>query len=78
MSKTEYAWVIQRDDGKYFDYFDINGKEIFCDSLIESIQDIFSFFEFKIPTKAMCEIAIKTHHLQNCKPVKIEIRVVGE
>lgn len=77
-NKVEECWVIQRDDGKFFDCFDIGGNEEFCDSFIRSIQDTIGFFKFNIPTKEMCEQAIKTHYLQNCRPVKVEIRVVGE
>lgn len=78
MSKTEYAWVIQRDDGKFFDNFNIYGNADFCDSCVMSFYNTYSFFDFKVATKEMCETAIKTHNLQNCKPVKVKIEIVGE
>ena len=64
MSKTEYAWVIQRDDGMYcFNTFAWS-KKICNACMIETLED--------------CELAIKKMNLQNCRPVKVEIRVVGE
>lgn len=76
MSKTEYAWVIQRDDGMFFAgwNFDRNGevKEYFTFSLEKAILSKQVFYK----TNAMK--GIKQMTLKNCKPIKIEIRVVGE
>ena len=64
MSKTEYAWVIQRDDGMYCVNTFALSRKICYASQLETLQE--------------CELAIKEMNLQNSKPVKIEIRVVGE
>ena len=77
MNKTEYAWVIQRDDGKF--YFE-------CDD--SYYNDFFGLYEYapfdhnknitfyKSKDKALEKI--DWFCLQNCRPVKVEIRVVGE
>lgn len=64
MSKIEECYVIQRDDGKYcFNTFAWS-KKICNACMIETLED--------------CELAIKEMNLQNCHPVKVELRVVGE
>ena len=64
MNKIEYAWVIQRDDGMYCVNTFAWSKKLCNACMVETLED--------------CELAIKGMNLQNCKPVKIEIRVVGE
>lgn len=69
MSKTEYAWVIQRDDGSFFARTEIYNFNIFCNELGNA--EICS-------SKEIMQNIIEKQHLQNCTPVKVEIRVVGE
>ena len=64
MSKIEECWVIQRNDGMYCVNTFAWSRKICYASQLETLQE--------------CELAIKEMNLQNCKPVKIEIRVVGE
>ena len=71
MSKTEYAWVIQRDDGKVFAGLNSKDIAIFCYDFE------FNYLDY-VYTKKECENIIKFYNLQNCHPVKVEIRVVGE
>ena len=67
MSKTEYAWVIQRDDGKF--YADTSlGKHIFTDKILLAYKDTFEWTKYHI----------ELFELQNCHPVKVEIKVIGE
>lgn len=65
MSKTEYAWVIQRDDGKYCET--VSG--FFTSSLCSAL---------RCYDKHLADYFIKDFKLQNCHPVKVEIRIVGE
>ena len=69
MSKTEYAWVIQRDDGMFAYYSMFSNQYEFSTRLMQS--NLFSCETTANDNIIMCK-------LQNCKPVKIEIRVVGE
>ena len=69
MNKTEYAWVIQRDDGKYFSRIEMPNICVF-DNLITNADR----YDYEKTVKYLIEAL----RLQNCKPVKIEIRVVGE
>lgn len=79
MSKIEECWVIQRDDGMFFNGFDDFDNEEFCDNPLISLFNLSIFLIYKIPTKEMCEEIIKMFfNLKDCKPVKVEIRVVGE
>ena len=64
MSKTEYAWVIQRDDGKFFYDIDI-------------VDDYSPYFCGRFKARKDAQIYINKF-LQNCRPVKCEIRVIGE
>lgn len=64
MSKTEYAWIIQRDDGMYCVITFAWSRKICYASQLETLQE--------------CELAIKEMNLQNCKPVKVRIEIVGE
>ena len=76
MSKTECAWVIQRDDGKFYAgwNFDRNweAKEYFT-NVLEKVIINKQVFTIKNALKE-----IKLMNLQNCHPVKIEIKVIGE
>lgn len=68
MSKVEECWVIQRDDGMYVSQDD--GEQCyFNNSLI---------YARRYENKRIVEFKILQRELQNCKPVKIEVRVVGE
>ena len=68
MSKIEDCWVIQRDDGKYVNFMDNDDltwyKKAWQASMTRS--------------KSGAEHEIAIWQLQNCKPVKVELRVVGE
>lgn len=67
MSKTEYAWVIQRNDGRYFSNKFTN--IVFVENIALATIYLKNW---------KCELRIKQLNLQNCHPVKVEIRVVGE
>lgn len=69
MSKTEYAWVIQRGNDLYAMYIPSNDTFVFN-----------TFIQLALFHSSKDEAidSIETYHLQNCKPVKVEIRVVGE
>ena len=69
MSKTEYAWVIQRDDGKYFSRIEMPNICVF-DNLITNADR----YDYEKTVKYLIEAL----RLQNCRPVKVEIKVVGE
>lgn len=60
----EYAWVIQRDDGKYCLNTFAWCSKIFNACMFGNLKDV--------------EMAIKQMELQNCKPIKIEIKVVED
>lgn len=67
--KTEYAWVIQRDDGMFY-VTTCSGKRkrnIFDSHLISACKE---------DCKSEAEETIKIFNLQNCKPVKVELKVV--
>ena len=78
MSKTEYAWVIQRDDGMYFCGWDLKNTACFTENIYRAICNTWSFFEFSPATERSCRIGIAKHNLQNCRPVKVKIEIVGE
>ena len=69
MNKTEYVWVIQRDDGKYFSRIEMPNICVF-DNLITNADR----YDYEKTVKYLIEAL----RLQNCRPVKVEIRVVGE
>ena len=78
MSKIEECWVIQRKDG-YFYYgytfmskYPYDTKPIFTKNINKA------FLDYAFWNKFGCEREIKKMQLQNCRPVKVEIRVVGE
>lgn len=76
MSKVEECWVIQRDDGKFYAGWNIDrnleAKEYFT-NVLEKVIINKQVFTIKNALKE-----IKLMNLQNCKPVKVELRVVGE
>lgn len=63
MNKVEQSWVIQRNDGLYCVNTFVWSKKIWNACMFEKLED--------------CNIAICQMQYE-CKPVKIEIRVVGE
>lgn len=68
MSKTEYAWVIQRDDGRFVSQDD--GEQCyFNNSLI---------YARRYENKKIVEFKILQRDLHNCRPVKVKIEIVGE
>lgn len=71
MSKTEYAWVIQRDDGMFGKYQPIDDFYIFV--------PIINFATFHLSENDATQ-SIKSYHLKalNCRPVKVKISIVGE
>lgn len=76
MSKVEQCWVIQRDDDKFYAgwVFDSNwGVKGYFTNILEKVIINKQVFTIKNALKE-----IKQMQLKNCKPVKIEIRVVGE
>ena len=68
MSKTEYGWVIQRFDGLFM---------MSCPYEIARFSSKIAYSEFCLE-KQSAEDFIRRFNLQNCRPVKCEIRVVGE
>lgn len=63
MSKTEYAWVIQRDDGMYCVNTFAWTRKLCYATIFETLED--------------CNYAI--HKIMyGCKPVKVQIKVLGE
>lgn len=75
---SEECWVIQRDDGKYFDYIDMGGKTHFCNDISSSFDFSVNLYKQDNKSKYSIEEKIRNLNLQNCRPVKVEIRVVGE
>ena len=71
----EYAWVIQRDDGKFWNCAgrDNNFETYFVDNIAQS--RLFTEEYIKMQT---IEELIEFRGLENCKPVKVEIKVVEE
>ena len=68
--EVEKGWMVRRDDGMFFAMKDYKGCAVFCDN--------FNIFNGVMNTKKECKNIIKFYNLQNCKPVKVEIRVIGE
>lgn len=75
MSKIEKCWVIQRDDRKLFCDIDIeeNGYKPYFTEHIEHCISNHSTFR----TKELAQSYINKF-LQNCRPVRIKIEIVGE
>ena len=77
MSKIEECWVIQRDDGKfYFDCEDCYYNDFFGVNNFTMYDENKSITFYKSKHKA--QEKIEFYYLQNCRPVKVELRVVGE
>lgn len=84
MSKTQ-IYVIQRNDG-YFYY--ANDGDFYYDNELDKIKfkskpkftkDIKKCFHIlEFGTKHWAETEIRNMRLQNCKPVKVKIEIVGE
>ncbi len=70
MNNIEYAWVIQRDDGKFLKM--TNGKYYFTKYIKNAIIAI----NKKETNYWLLESIFCTNH--NCKPVKIKIEVVED
>lgn len=71
MSKTEYVYVIQREDGKFLKGIrKYTNEEHFVEDILSDIT--------RRPTKDLIENIITNHELQNCKPVKVKIEVCDE
>lgn len=76
MSKTEYAWVIQRDDGMFWNCSGDSTRN-YATYFVDSIARAYLFTEEYIKTQPIDEL-IKFRQLENCRIVKVEIKVVGE
>lgn len=70
---SEECWVIQRDDGEYFAFSEFN-----YDGIPQGIFFTKYIHLAYLEEKELLEHYIKRLDLQNCRPVKVEIRVVGE
>lgn len=73
-NKIEECWVIQRDDGMFWNCRDSGNYETY---FVKDIAHAFLFTKECIKNQPI-EKLIEFRRLQNCKPVKVEIRVVGE
>ena len=68
MNKTEYACVIQRDDGMYVNFMD-NDDLTWYEHIWQATMTW---------SKHQAEKDIVLWKLQNCKPVKVKIEIIGE
>ena len=75
MSKTD-LYVIQRDDGMF--YYDYEIADMGFSTKPKFTGDINKCFQLQFGTKHWAETEIRCMELQNCRPVKVEIRVIGE
>lgn len=83
MSKIEECWVIQRIDGKYVigwtDFGEITQvSDNFLDFIEMFLNNFCVDFKYLYQNEDWCKSVIEINQLQNCRPVKVEIRVVGE
>lgn len=76
MSKIEQCWVIQRNDGKFWNCSN-SGADNFASYFVDDIAHAFLFTKEYIKKQPIEEL-IEFRRLQNCRPVKVEIKVVGE
>lgn len=76
MSKTEYAWVIRRDDGMFWNCSGDSARN-YETYFVDTIAGAYLFTEEYIKIQPIDEL-IKFRQLQNCRIVKVEIKVVGE
>ena len=65
---TKCNWVIQRNDGTFAEYDGF--LDVWLFGFIRNA-DMFS-------EKDIAQYNINKYHLQNCKLIKVEIRVIGE
>ena len=72
MNKTEYAWVIQRTDGRFWSCSP-NGTSTY---FVDNIASAFLFTEGFIEVNPVEEF-IKYHKLRYCRPIKVKIEIVG-
>ena len=75
MSKTD-LYVIQRDDGMF--YYDYEIADMGFSIKPKFTRDINKCFKLQFGTKQWAEIEIRCMELQNCRPVKVKIEIVGE
>lgn len=76
MSKIEQCWVIQRNDGKFWNCSN-SGADNFASYFVDDIAHAFLFTKEYIKKQPIEEL-IEFRRLQNCRPVKVKIEVVGE
>lgn len=76
MSKTEYAWVIQRADGMFWNCSGDSARN-YETYFVDNIASAFLFTEGFIEVNPVEEF-IKYHKLRYCQPVKVKIEIVGE
>lgn len=72
MSKVEYAWVIQKDDGRFFVTTCRNRNRI------RKVNDDRLIYAHKENCESEAQETIDIYKLEGYKPVKIEMRVVEE
>lgn len=70
MSEIEYAWVIRRDDGKF--YVTTTKSQ----GRTRHIYDNRLLYALRENCQSESQETIDVYKLQNCRPVKIEMRVV--
>lgn len=76
MSKTE-LYVIQRNDGMF--YYDYEIIPMGFSAKPKFTRDINKCLHTKqFGTKYWAEVEIRCMELQNCRPVKVKIEIVGE
>lgn len=73
MTNKQYAYVIKRDDGKYFKGWNIRNETVFTDDIINSLSQLNVYTEFKLGglPKENLEDFIDREELENCKVQKI-------
>ena len=75
MSKTE-IWVIQRNDGLFYYGYELAVMEFTLKpNFTRDINKCFQARQFG--TKHWAEVEIRCSGLQNCRPVKVKISIVG-
>lgn len=75
MNNIEYVWVIQRDDGKFWNCAgsDRNYETYFVDNISQAY-----FFTEEYLKMQSIEELMEFRRLQNCKPLKVKIKVVED
>ena len=81
-NKIKEFWVIQRDDGKWFNDIEIvhheeTNETLFMPIYAEKIEDVLADKANIFKDKESANDYIR-RFCKTCKPVKVEIRVVGE